>query len=474
MEVRRLFLRAVHKFQMVSPGDRIVLAVSGGPDSIALLQLFLECREELQVDLIVAHMNHGLRGAEAARDAERVEEIARSERLPFALSSVDLKKGSRGESPEALARTARYAFLRQVAAEYRAQKVATAHTLDDQVETVLMRFFREGGRGGLGGIPRVREGFFIRPLLEIPKDQILSYLERQGCSYGVDSTNRDLRYPRNRVRHCVIPMLLKEVNPNLKDRLARLGRVLRLEDEYLDRVAQEFLRSLIFPDGTLDLKGLGSVPEALRARVFRDWMGPHVWCGLVHLDAMLELVSGTDPNGSLSLPGGITFLSEQGRGALSKKPRGPRPENYEYVLEPGKEMRIERIGARILTEISPCAGMGESFQAKDPFTEFFDLDEISGPILLRNRRPGDRIQPLGMRGHKLVSDLFIDKRVPREIRERVPLVLWGEEVRWVPGCARAGSALLRNETKTVLRLTLSWIWPQVGNVDRTGIVCYRH
>lgn len=432
----------------------MVLAVSGGPDSMGLLELFLEFRAGLGVDLIVAHLNHGIRGAEAERDQESVREVAGSRGLPFIFRQIDWKTLTLKNNVEAQARRVRYEFLREVAEEYGARKVATGHTLDDQAETVLMRFLTEGGRRASGGIPPVREGLFIRPLLEITKDEILSYLREKGLSYSLDSTNADLRYLRNRIRHKVIPMLIEEVNPNLKQRLATVGRVLRVEDEYMDQKAREALGAMVLGDGVLDLEGFRKAPDALKPRMLRIWMGPESRSETVHLDALLSLVeSGKD--GSVSLPGGFAFSTDANRGRVCPGGEKVEPLHYEYVVAPGSELWIEHLGARVQTEVTE-GQVSERVDGKDPFTEFFDLDRMQGTLLVRNRERGDRIRPLGMRGRKLLSDLFIDRKLPRAIRDELPILVCGGEIQWVPGCARSDSALIGSGSTRVLRVTLAW------------------
>ncbi|HGE70414.1 TPA: tRNA lysidine(34) synthetase TilS, partial [Candidatus Poribacteria bacterium] len=239
MDISKKVLRTINKYKMIGKGDKIVLAVSGGPDSTAMLYIMNDLRDELGCSLYIAHLNHCLRGEESSADAEFVKEQAEKLHIPFTIEKIDVKSMiTNKESLESGARRIRYDFYRKVMSETKADKVAQGHTADDQAETILMRLLRGSGTKGLSGIPPIRDGIYIRPLIEISRSEVVAYLQNIGVQPRWDSSNLSTEYERNRIRHELIPLIEKRFSPNIKAILQQTAEILRSEDDFLDTIAK--------------------------------------------------------------------------------------------------------------------------------------------------------------------------------------------------------------------------------------------
>ncbi len=460
--------------RMLAPGDAVLVGVSGGPDSVALLRILHEIGPSLRLRLEVAHVEHGIRGHESREDGEFVRRIAADLSLPFHMTSLAPAPSGRDRHPgnfEALARERRYAFFAEVAAARGIGKVAVGHNRGDQVETMLMWLLRGCGPEGLAGMPAVRplardgagaDGtLLIRPLLDVARDEILEYLESRGLDYREDRTNRDTRYLRNRIRRTVLPGLGEQTDDGLELRLARLAGMLRSDHALLERRVAGVYPRVVRGDVLDRAAFLGLEPE-LRPRLVRFWLnrglGTLRRIGFAHVDAVLQAIGGPRPHASVSLPGSWTVLREYDSVRLTRSAEGarkepPRTEDYSYPLPLEGEVVVPEAGVQVTAWRSTTLEMPEG-----AFEAAFDLsclERNGGELRVRNSRPGDRFRPLGMAGHKKLKDLFIEKKVPRSRRRTLPLLLAGEEIVWVPGCARSDFARLEPETEAVWRIKVS-------------------
>ena len=469
---------------LLAPGDAVLVGVSGGPDSVALLHLLREVGPALRLRLEVAHVDHGIRGPGSRDDCEFVRSMAARLSLPFHLARLDLGEagGHQGAGNlEARARERRYRFFAEVASERRMGKVAVGHNRDDQVETMLMWLLRGCGPEGLRGMPAARplarspEGAgpaaLIRPLLDLSRDEILAFLESRGLDYREDPTNRDERYLRNWLRGAVLPELRSRSDGALERRLARLGGMLRSDHAVLERQAAAAYPG-VARGGALDRAGFLALDPGLRPRMARFWLrrelGTLRRIGFAHVDAVTRLMAGSRPHGRVSLPGGWTAVRQYDTVRLARQAEDPRravphaedshaedyrTANYSYPLPLEGELTVPEAGVRVTAWRSRGRELPE-----DPFEAVFDLSGLGRPegrLRLRNPRPGDRFRPLGMAGHKKLKDLFIDRKVPRSLRRTAPLLVVGDEIAWIPGCARSDLARVGPETREVWRVRVS-------------------
>jgi len=444
---------AVRRYGLLRPGDAVVVAVSGGPDSIALLHaLALAARRE-GWKLHAAHLHHGIRGDEADADEELVRSLATRLGIPFHGSRLD-PAALRGAGLEARARRVRYAFLHEVARRAGAARIATGHTRDDQAETVLLRLLRGSGARGLSGIQPRREDGVVRPLILASRAEVIAYLARGKIAFREDGTNRDPRFLRNRVRHEVLP-LLRSLSPRIDERLCTLADSLRADAEYLDETAGRARRARgAAPGERLDGAWLLELPEAIRRRVtgaaLREAGTPpdRVATAIV---AILDAVAERGPSRDIALRGGTVARVDGGEIRIERpvdETRGSgAPMLFDLPLAvPGvTSLPGGRSIEATIREEAPPAGRDIAI---------FDLTAITAPLRVRSRRPGDRIRPLGFGRTRKVQDLLTEARVPRAERDRVPIVVMGDEVIWVGGLRASESGVPGPESGKHLLLTL--------------------
>src|ERR1700687_4495729 len=436
---------------MIGRDDRVLVAVSGGPDSIALLAVLATICATRGVGVCAAHFNHQLRGDESLRDQRCAEQVAQRLGVECVVAcSPTLRAGA---NLEARARAERYAFLAQVADQRRCAKIATGHTLDDQAETILMRLLRGTGWDGLRGIRPVRDGRIIRPLIACARGDILAFLAEQRLPFCEDSSNRDRRFLRNRVRHEVLP-LLETINPKVKRTLASSAEIVGGEAHLLDAHVQSILRDARPAAGGLSIAPVRQAPAALRGRLVRAWLqterGDVRRVTARHIRGALALALGRRPNARLRLPGGQHLVREYE--ALYFRGRDPIPAAREdHVLLPGSEVHLQS-GLRISAELVGCARTGDTAWPADLWTIVADAEALRSPLVVRPSRPGDRIAPLGMQGRRKLQDVFVDRKLPLRVRRACVVIECDGEILWVPGVVRSKFALITPGTQSALLL----------------------
>ncbi len=454
-------VRFVQEHGLFAGQTRALVAVSGGPDSAALLLILAHRREALGLDLWVAHFDHGLR-RRAQREAERafVARLAQDLGLPFVFGQGDTRGHAHQHrlSLEEAARALRYAFLAGEAGRLVAGCVATGHTASDQAETVLMHVIRGSGLAGIAGMrPHSPWPFaghsgltLVRPLLAVSRQQSQRYCEEEGLSPCLDATNLLLEPLRNRVRHELLP-LLRRYNPRVEEALLRLAGAAAADAAYLDETAslfwqamgRRFQRSVTFP--RLELAALSpALQSRLLSAAAQHLLGDNPSVEAVHLQAMQAALAGRRPS-RLSLPAGLVFAVQRESAGLTvgdEAPPGPIPETP-LALAGSTEVA----GWRAEAEVLPAAGT-----AADPYEAFLDLDAVGPALTVRSRRPGDRLRPVGLGGEKKLQDLLVDAKVPREQRDAVPLVCASWGIAWVVGHRLDERAKAEANTRSVLHL----------------------
>lgn len=463
------FIAEVKRFifanNMIEDGETVVVAVSGGPDSLALLYMLSSLREELNFTLHVAHLDHKFRGVESAKDALFVKEHARKLGLAITLEEIDVPRlAKEGKlSDETAARRARYEFYDRVAADVGAAKIALGHNADDQAETVLMRLLRGSGSHGLSGIPRLRDGKYIRPLLSTTRSEIESFLADLNLSPRQDASNEKPIYRRNKIRLELLPLLESEYNPSIKRVLNRTAEILRSENDFLDKLARENLNDCLINRQDelidIDIAKLREHDIALQRRILRhsiaDVIGDGRDIGFEHIESILPLISSNQPNSSLSLPHNLDITKSYGRLAICKTFCADESATFEYELNfpegcAYRRTTLPELNATIEIEFNPDAEINHANRLQ----EMFDGDKIVHPRLqIRKRRDGDRFQPLGMRGTKKLKDFFIDEKVPLKLRDRIPILVNGDEILWVVGYRISDKFKITSSTAKRLKVT---------------------
>ncbi len=448
--------RTIETSGLLRPGDTVVVAVSGGPDSVALLHLLADLRHEYDLTLHVAHLNHQLR-QEAAQDAEFVRALASKLGLPAVIAAADVRALAAAEkrSLEEAGRQARYALCARVATATGAARVATAHTRDDQIETVAMRLLQGAAWGALAGIPVARplgSATVVRPLLEVTRALILEYLHARRLPWRQDPTNRDPRFLRNWVRLTWLPALDARV-PQGRRLLWEVGALAREADQLLGTAADRMMAAAPRTRQTItfSLDTLRNIPPEVRRRVIR---------------LAVREINGTDlPSHDVRVleardvvPGSV---GQEIRVARCVVRRGY--ETVEVTVATPAAIRAYRLPvpgrvdasdfgvvftAEVLDRSSlPAAVTGRADDV------YLDALAAGSTVMVRSWRPGDRVSPLGLHGSKKVHDILVDGKVPRWLRSRVPLVTDADgRILWIVGHAIAESAKVTPASATVIRL----------------------
>jgi tRNA(Ile)-lysidine synthase len=452
---------------LIRAGDRVVVAVSGGPDSVALLHMLSALSGPVGFSLSAAHVDHRFRGEESAREADAVRRLARQWGIECDTAALDVPAYMKrsGLGPQEAAREVRYDFLIRTACARGANRIAFGHHADDQAETLLMRLVRGAGPGGLSGMPPFRElagGLaLVRPLLRIYKKELVAYCEEHGIPYVVDSSNLEPKYFRNRIRLELIPQL-ERYNPRVVPSLVRLSELLAEEDRYLDEQAERALSASVCrtEEGcSFRRADFAAQPVALQRRWIKLILSYLSTKGDLSDFQVIEAartaaLSSAPAHLSLDLGGGVTLVRdyEQVR-ILRRPPAAAAP--FEYVLQRGGgRMELPEAGGASLEwrEAAAEEAPTRNLVSEDGNEAWFDADGLAWPLRVRSRRPGDRLLLAGT-GHKKVKDLLIDLKIPRADRDRLPLVVDAEgRVLWIPGVRRSGTAWIGKDTRRILHM----------------------
>lgn len=419
------------EYDMLPAGGTVLCAVSGGVDSMCLLHMLWTEQDAGGWQVAAAHYNHQLRGAESDRDAAFVQSWCRERDIPCYLGTGDIAAAARqtGQGIEETARRLRYAFLAETAERIGAARVATAHNADDNGETLLLHLVRGSGLQGLTGIPP-RRGGLIRPLLTTTRADIERYLSEHGVPHVEDSTNTDTAYSRNFLRHEVMPRL-RQLNPSLTAALSSAAQSLRADNDYLNAQAAMAAAAARWAgeDVVIRARVLADLPAALALRVVQklvDQMGSGTVLSRVHREGVLQLARSGDPAGRLDLPGGLTAQRVY-EDLLLTTGRDPLPPLAERLLPLPGQVVLEEIGATLSAE----ADFAQTSHLPDTF--YLSCEKIGGKLTIRSRRVGDTLALAGREGSKTLKKWFIEEKIPRRVRERVPVLDVGGAVAAVAG-----------------------------------------
>jgi tRNA(Ile)-lysidine synthase len=447
----------IERYRLISPRDTVLAAVSGGPDSVFMLHVLLELREELEFDVKVAHLDHRFRAEESRRDSAFVSDLAGGFGVPCICHEENVPRFllSNAMSGQEAARLLRYQFLVKTSKLEYCQRIATGHNADDQAETVLMRLLRGAGPDGLAGIPPKREGVIIRPILACWREEIEDYLSEHGLPFRVDSSNLESKYFRNEVRNEILPYLAR-FNPQIAPSLAGLATMMADVSDHLSRLTDQTMPHVLqrarFGQFVLDLPNLAGYDEALKRSVFRRVfeslrpdLGP---LPSHHVENLLRMVRRGKVGTSVELPDGARARLEHGSVVFSHGEGPPRPPERE--LEAPGSVAFEDAGLTITTELVPRSQLSICPSTGDGDVALFDWNALRPPLRVRSRLEGDRFQPFGMEGTQSLKELFINSKIAFSFRQSVPLVCDQSGILWVVGVRRSARAPVTDDTQTVL------------------------
>lgn len=436
---------------LLKNGRGVLVAVSGGRDSVALLHVLAGLVPELGLSLSAAHFNHNLR-PESAEEYRFVRELCDRMGIPFFGGEGQVAEAARREklSLEVAARRERHRFFVEALVQSRCDVLATAHHADDQAETFLLRLLRGAGAAGLSAMAPM-EGSIIRPLLGINRQEITRYCAEQGLSWREDASNASLEIPRNRVRHQLLPYLEQYFNPGVRQVLLRSAALLRSDDDYLHQLALQAYERLCGKETpwSAQLDGLTQLADPVATRVIRIMLcraGRRQDVEALHVERALKLARAGHTGQRIDVGGGFIVVRDAHRLTVVP-PQTARPGFCLRARLPGIVDGPSGVLSAALLAQPP-----DSPKIRDPLVQFVDADKAEGELYLRTRLPGDRIHPLGAPGNKKLKDYFIDKKVEQRKRADWPLLCRADEVLWAVGLCISQSVAADEKTKRVLRL----------------------
>jgi tRNA(Ile)-lysidine synthase len=453
--------RTIDRYHLLEKDDQLILGISGGVDSMVLLHLLNAYREEYNLSLIIAHINHGFRPEESVKEAELVQKESERLGLPFEYGEFNVKEFQRWEglSPQDAARRIRFHFFNHLLQKYHAHKIALGHNADDQVETVLLRLLRGTGLEGLKGMLPIREGKVIHPLLGVWRKEIEAFALEKKIPFLIDSSNLKKDYLRNRLRLNLIPLIEKEYQRQFKKIVLKTSTLLREENDYLEEEATNAFQKIIKEERdvlSFKFSEYQSLHRAIQWRIIKKM-----------LEKFYPRKKGTDEGEWLDVHRIYQKLQHPSSSFIFELPFGGRIEKrYDLVLLGNEEVKpfppfevelfspsrtfIEEIGKEVVLEETKRDQLidysGPSNKA------LMDYESLQFPLRIRNFRPGDRFHPLGVRGTQKLKDFFIDHKVPKFERPGVPLLTSGEIIAWVVGYRIDERVKITEKTKKVLKV----------------------
>ncbi|RWZ51272.1 tRNA lysidine(34) synthetase TilS [Halobacillus fulvus] len=432
------------KHDMIQPGQTVLVAVSGGPDSMALLHFLKGLEEEFDLRILVASVDHGLRGEESSADLAYVREICSEWEIEFFGTFVDVHsyKEHTGAGTQEAARHLRYQFFQKVMEQQAADVLAMGHHGDDQAETMMMQWARSARPEAVQGIPAKRAfatGQIIRPFLSVSKQDIVDYNERHRLSPRIDPSNEETDYTRNAFRKHVLPFF-KEQNPKFHQHMQAMSERLKEERSYIQKAAEDVLESVDFGSNSdkfaqFSIRTFKTFPLALQRTAFHLilnylYVNQTDEVSFLHEEMFFHLMNDSKPNAELHFPRGLLVV--RAYDTLSFTFSQDEDLSYEYELSVGESMQLPN-GDRI------SADWAEDGVEEDPYTFVCESCHVPQPFIVRTRRKGDRMRLKGMNGSKKVKDIFIDQKIPARLRQSWPMLTDKDgNILWLIGLKKAG------------------------------------
>jgi tRNA(Ile)-lysidine synthase len=456
VNLKKEVLSRVKEYSLINKDENIVIGVSGGPDSMALLYVLLEIKDEIGFNIHIAHINHGVRGEAADNDQLFVERMAKQLGLPYHTKNVDmiLYGKEKGISAEEAGRELRYGFFREILQKCGSGKIAVAHNMNDQAETLLMRFLRGTGIDGLKGMEFIL-GDIIRPILGISREEIEDYIKLNNIETVLDHTNLMPIYTRNKVRLELIPYIEENFNPNIISTLWRTSTISMIDSNFLEKYSKERYNEIVKKQDKdsviLDGKKFLGEDRSIQQRIIRnailginDSLQGITEAQITNiLNLFLTIDTGKECHISSNIVGRTSYENFIIEKNIIKEER-----NYLYDINLGGITSIKDLGYSFDISLITRAELENIDKIKN--TKYFNFDIIKGSLKIRNRKNGDRIRPYGMKGTKKIKDYFIDEKIPKELRDKIPLLVDAENILWVVGYRTSEEYKVTEDTKEVL------------------------
>lgn len=449
----------IDKYNLLQKGDKIVLGLSGGPDSVCLLHVLKQLESEYDISIYAAHLNHQIRGIEAQKDVMYISRLCDSLGVKLFVKSINVPEYCKenGLSIEEGARKLRYEMFYEIKQKTKSSKIAIGHNLNDQAETILMRMMRGTGLQGLRGIEYKRDDTIIRPILDIERSSIEKYCDEHELNPRIDSTNLENIYTRNKIRLELIPYMQDNFNNNVVESICRMGNNLKLDSEYIEQEGinkfNEVAKLNNNEDVEISLDGYIDLHKAIKSRIIRNSikyiLGDTNFVDQKHIEDIIDLEEENKINKKLVLPRGLFVYRNKDNILLTNKEITYEEIAFCYKVPKEGVIKIKELGVFVETKVVSI----ERFNSMkvDKSSKGFDLDKFKGGIFVRNRKSGDKIKLAA--GSKKLKSLFIDLKIPRETRSKIPVLVDDNEVVCVGDYKVSENYKIDANTKEVLKIT---------------------
>lgn len=447
--------------KLIQKCDKILVALSGGPDSICLLNILNSFKEEFDIEIAAAHINHMLRGEESIKDEEYSREMCKKLNIEFYSIQIDIDKISKEKniSHEMAGRDERYKFFRKISKEHGYNKVAVAHNANDQAETIIMNMMRGTGIEGLCGIRSKREDGIIRPILCLSREEIEEYCDRNNLNPRIDKTNLENIYRRNKVRLDIIPYMKNNFNKDIIETINRMATLIQVDNDFLEKECNKYYKLYCLKEDSklIISKEAFTLEKAILTRLikksFMDFANKFNNFEMKHIYDVIDLANNST-NKKVYLPNDIIALNVYGDIHLKAK-RTKELEIEEVILSKSEiNNKVIEYGDYKIEFIVLNNKNNIEF-SNNVLIKYFDYDKIRERLIIRKRKNGDKMIPLGMRGSKKIKDIFINLKIPAEQRDEVPILCFDNEIAWLVNFKVSESFKISKETKNIIKITFA-------------------
>lgn len=454
-------LGTINKHNLIQKGDKIVLGLSGGPDSVCLLHVLNRLKKDFDIEIYAAHLNHQIRGIEAQKDALYVSKLCEDMGIVFFVKSINVPKycENEGLSLEEGARKLRYEMFYEIKDKIKANKIAIGHNLNDQAETVMMRIMRGTGLTGLKGIDYIRDNCIIRPILDVERSEIEEYCEAYNLNPRIDKTNLENIYTRNKIRLDLLPYMKDNFNSNVIESIVRMSNSLKSDNDYIEKEVEAKFREVsnVKEKGfvEINLDNFICLHDAIKVRVLRNSikhiLGDTNFVDQRHIEDIMSLESDSKVNKMLTLPRNIFVYRKKDSIILTNEEIVNEEIEFYYNVPSNGFIKIKELKQIIETQVISI----DRYKSMklDNSSKGFDFNKVKGGIVIRSRRQGDKIK-LAM-GSKKVKDLFIDLKIPREERCKIPIITDSEGIICVGDYKISENYKIDESTKEVLKINFN-------------------
>lgn len=460
-DMKKRFIKFIDENELLQKGDKVVVGLSGGPDSVCLLHMLCSVRDIYNLEIVAAHINHMLRGKEADEDENYARKISNSLGVEFFCKREDINRygKEKGLSSETAGREVRYNFFNEVKRNCSFSKIATAHNANDQAETVLMRIMRGTGLEGLGGIPVKRDGIYIRPILFMNRKEVEEYCDEMNLQPRIDESNLERVYSRNKVRLDILPYMKENFNPDVIETINRMAIILQEDNNFIQREVEKAFKIYCekIDDSIKIGKELFNNDKVIISRVIRkaisDVSGSKYDVEMKHTQEVI-ILSELGTNKKVDLPNKIIAQNIYGDIYIKRREEVKINSNKELFIDKENILGEKIEFGKYIIRFEKLSNEKNIKFTNNNLIKCFNFDKINGNIIIRYRKNGDKIVPLGMSGNKKIKDIFIDMKIPQEERNNIPILQFDNDIAWVVGVRVSEKYKVTKDTINILKVII--------------------